>query len=266
MKPLYSFAGRDSFIHRLDPRTKLVFIGCYLVASFFTPYPQVLFLVIIAIIWALGGISPAEYYPFLLFIAPLMAAITLVHTLFVGGPPYFAQVPLGPLTASCSLPGLAGGLEVAFRLATMGVAFIMFSMTTEPFQWGMAMHRSGLPYKVAFMFAFAMRFYPLLTEEFAIVQNATRARGSDALSSLNPLKFFRGAALAVVPLALGALRRSRDIALAMEARGFSFPEATGVRRVIYRDVRLRATDWAIILLSLAGLAALVAARTLGAAG
>jgi hypothetical protein len=38
-----------------------------------------------------------------------------------------------------SRPGLDAGVLVAFRLATMGIPFIIVCMTTDPFDWGMAM-------------------------------------------------------------------------------------------------------------------------------
>ena len=89
MKFLYQFSARQSFVHRLDPRSKLLFILCFLISTFLSPYPWLMPLAIIAIIWLLAGISPLEYLPFLLFMLPLMFAITLVH-LLADGPGRFA--------------------------------------------------------------------------------------------------------------------------------------------------------------------------------
>src|SRR5437773_566637 len=180
MKLLYQFSAGDSFLHRLDPRTKLVFVVCFLISTFLLPHPWVMPLVIIAIIWILGRVSPLEYFVFILFLLPLMTAIVLIH-LLTDGPPYFDARLLGVIPIST--PGWDAGLLVAFRLAAMGIAFIMFSMTTDPFDWGMAMYQSGLNYKVAFMFAFAMRFFPLLQEELVVIRNALSARGYRAIGS-----------------------------------------------------------------------------------
>lgn len=240
MKLLYQFSATDSFIHRLDPRAKLVFTAGYLVAAFLFPVPWLMALAIIFLLWTLGKISPFEYYPFLLFLLPIMVAITIVH-LFINPGPY---LEIGFL--KLSIPGVTLGLNTAFRLAAMGVTFIMFSMTTDPFDWGLSLYRSGLPYKVAFMFAFAMRFFPLLQEEMVVIRNALRARGYDGVHTRNLVKFIQGVGVSVIPLGLSALRRSQDIALAMELRGFSFPEITGVQRVIYRDIRLRPADWGVM--------------------
>jgi energy-coupling factor transport system permease protein len=254
MKFLYQFSAGESFLHRLDPRTKLVVILCFLIATFLLPYPWVMPLVIIAIIWALGRISPLEYLAFLLFLLPLMSAITLVH-LLTDGPPHFETRLLG--LVPLSRPGWDAGVLVAGRLAAMGIAFLMFSMTTDPFDWGMAMYRSGLNYKVAFMFAFAMRFFPLLQEELVVIRNALTARAYRAVGSRNPWVFLRGVAISIMPLGLGALRRSRDIALAMELRGFNYAETVGVERTVFRDIRMRPRDWTVVAASATALLAAV---------
>src|SRR2546422_3971955 len=64
-----------------------------------------------------------------LFLLPLMTAIVLIH-LLTDGPPYFDARLLGVIPIST--PGWDAGLLVAFRLAAMGIAFIMYSMTTDP--------------------------------------------------------------------------------------------------------------------------------------
>jgi energy-coupling factor transport system permease protein len=264
MRPLYTFSGQDSPLHRLDPRSKLLFVVCYLLATFYVPQPWVLFGLIIVIIWVFGRIPPTDYYTFLLLMIPLMIGIMVMHVLFVGGPPYFLTIPVGGLAIHLSLPGVQTGSTLAVRLGTMGVAFTMFAMTTEPFHLGMALYRSGLPYKIAFMFAFALRLFPLIQEEFLVIRSALRARGSAALSSINPLRFFPGVAISAVPLGLGAIRRSQDIALAMELRGLSIPETTGVGRQLYREVKLRPADWALMAAAVLALAALLVVRAVTA--
>src|SRR3989442_8422585 len=69
--------------------------------------------------------------------------------------------------------------------------------------------------------------------------------------------FLRGVAISIMPLGLGALRRSRDIALAMELRGFNYAETVGARRTVFRDIRMRPRDYAVVAVSLLGLVAAV---------
>lgn len=254
MRPLYSFSAGNSPLHHLDARTKLIMVLTYLVLALILPQPWVLFVLLILLTWAFAQISPGQYLPFLLLMAPIIIAIMLVHSFLLGGPPYVFEFQLGFVPIHLSLPGFDTGSTLAFRLGTMGLAFTIFSMTTEPFVLGMALYKWGLNYKIAFMFAFALRFFPLFQEEFIVIQNALKARGSDALERINPLRpysFFRGMAIAIVPMALGAVRRSQDIALSMELRGLNLPEEAGVPRTLYRHIEFRPIDRILIGICLA---------------
>lgn len=258
MRPLYSFSAGKSLFHSLDPRTKLIFSVSTLLATFFVPHPWFFFLGMILFIWIAARISPKEYYQIFFYFIPIMFMMVLMHTVFMNGPPYFwASWQLGPYTMGLSRGGLTIGLTIAFRLATMGTAFMMFAMTTEPYHWGLAMHKAGLPYKIAYMFATAMRFFPLIQEELLTIQSALKARGSAILSSYNIVTFFRGLVTVVIPLVLASVRRSQAIALAMEMRGLSLPEQTGVPRVIYREVKLKPADYVAIFLIVGGLVSLI---------
>lgn len=272
MSAIYSYSGYETWLHRLDPRTKLVFTISYLVLAFLlpspifiggvpVPTPILMFLLIVGIIWFVARISPARYLIFLVYLMPITLGIAFAHTFFLNACPCIA--PGTPILESASIAGLIRGLEIGFRIAAMGVCFLLFSFTTEPFTWGLSMYQAGLPYKGAFMFAFGMRFYPLLQEEFLTISDALKARGSDLLSGMNPFKLVRGMSITAIPLGLGALHRSQNIALSMELRGFSFPEEVGVERVLFRDIRLRPLDWFLIIFWTVVLVAAVVLRLTG---
>ncbi len=250
MKPLYQFSAGDSFAHRLDPRTKLIFVLCYMVAAFIVPEPWWMFLGVIVLLWVLGGITPKDYSVFVVYMLPLMITLTVIQML-VGGKP--GIVILGREIGFLSQAGWDIGIRISFRLLTTGMGFILFSMTTDPFDTGLSLYRSGLKYSISYMFAFALRFFPLLQEELFVIRSALQARAYASVGSKNPITIVKGVTTSVVPLGVGALRRSQDIALAMERRGLGFPTELGIERVIFRDIRLRFWDYVIISLSVIGL-------------
>jgi energy-coupling factor transport system permease protein len=272
VKAIYQYSGTRTPIHALDPRTKLLATLCYLLISFIlpsplragpvvVPVPFVMAMIIVLTIWIVLGVRPWDYLILWVYLFPIVGGITFAHVFFLDGPPY--QAVRGLPWHHVSIPGFFFGLDIGFRIVAMGFAFVLFSMTTDPFHWGLAMYRAGIPYKGAFMFAFGMRFYPLLQEEYFVIRDALKARGSDLLTSMNPVKLINGVAVSAIPLGLGALRRSQNIALAMELRGFSFPEQTGVARVLYRDVRMRTADWLVSAAFVLLLALVLAARLTG---
>jgi energy-coupling factor transport system permease protein len=256
MRPLYQFSAGDSFAHRLDPRTKLIFVVCYMVAAFVVPQPWWMFIAVIFIIWVLGGIKPSAYAIFIVYMAPLMITLTVIQMLTGPKPP--GMMILGYEIPFLSQAGWDIGIRIAFRLLTTGVGFILFSMTTDPFDTGLSLYQSGLPYRISYMFAFALRFFPLLQEELFVIRSALQARAYAAVGSNNPYTIIKGMTTAVVPLGVGALRRSQDIALAMERRGLGFPTELGIQRVIFRDIRLRFWDYIIIAFSVIGLITVIA--------
>ena len=64
-------------------------------------------------------------------------------------------------------------------------------------------------------------------------------------------------AIATVPMALSAVRRSQEIALAMELRGLNIPEEEGITRTLYRHIELRKVDYLMVGFSLTILATVV---------
>jgi energy-coupling factor transport system permease protein len=246
MKPLYQFAAGDSFIHRLDPRTKLIFVILYMVAAFIFPYPWWMFVAVMVLMWIGAGIKPSDYSIFLVYMLPLVFTLTLIQML-IG--PHPGIVIFGKEIPFLSQSGWLAGIRISFRLVTTGMGFILFSMTTDPFDTGMSLYKSGLSYNIAYMFAFALRFFPLLQEELFVIRSALQARAYASIGSRNPITVLKGVVSSVTPLGVGALRRSQDIALAMERRGLGFPAELGTTRVIFRDIHLKFADYFIISIS-----------------
>jgi len=253
VKFLYQYSAGDSFLHRLDPRTKLIFVLCYLAVALIWPgYQLMIFTTLFAILllWFAAGISPKEYWQFLAYLAPIMIALIIVQSV-AGGPPYVnIAFTLGSqFTISISEPGFFLGLGIGLRLATMGVAFMIFAMTTDPFDISLALHKTGVAFKLSFLVGFMLRFLPLIQEELFTIADASKARAYKAMDSKNPLSILRAIIAAMPPLAAGALRRSQNIALAMELRGFSFPTEFGIKRTFLKDIPMKRADYLTIALS-----------------
>jgi len=256
MPAIYSYSAYKTWFHRLDARSKLTFVFCYLLLAFLLPTPIVIagipwptpflmFVLMIFLVWWGARVNPRTYMPFLLYLAPIILGLMFAHTFMLNECPCLNEST--PVLRSMSVAGFLFGTAVAFRLGAMAICFLFFSYTTDPFEWGLSMYKAGIPYKGAFMFASAMRFYPLLQEEFITIQDALKARGSDLLVKwYNPVRLMWGVLTTAIPMGLGGLRRSRNIALSMELRGFSFPEETGVQRQLFRDIQLRPVDYIII--------------------
>jgi len=221
-------------------------MACYLVGVLVVPNYLFLlgaFLFMVFLLWSAGGISPREYGAFLTFLVPLILAITLIQALF--------NWPHGATFWSISwlklsVPGTFLGLSIGLILATMGITFAMFSMTTDPYKIGMVLYKAGVPFKVSFMTSFSLRLLPLLQEELQIIGNAGKLRAYGSFDSKNPIKVLSGLIHAIVPLMIDSLRKSRDIALAMELRHLNAPKELGIKRTFSTEVVLSKRDYVAI--------------------
>jgi energy-coupling factor transport system permease protein len=153
----------------------------------------------------------------------LLAAglLWLPHTGALGG-----DILIGPLVITEDGARLGGRLYVVF-LALYTLALLL-TMTTTPVALieGLTvllapLRRLRLPIdEFALMALLALRFIPTLTEEVELLIKAQTARGADFAHGTLRERAQSLAAL-FVPLLQGALRRAADLAIALEARGYS---------------------------------------------
>ena len=163
---------------------------------------------------------------------------------------------IGPLVITEGGARLGGRLYVVFL--TLYTLALLLTMTTTPVALieGLTMllaplRRLRLPIdEFALMALLALRFIPTLTEEVELLIKAQTARGADfAHGTLRE----RAQSLATlfVPLLQGALRRAADLAIALDARGYT----TEGRQTLLHEGRLTARDYgtlAVVVLVTAG--------------
>jgi energy-coupling factor transport system permease protein len=231
----------------MDPRTKVLIVVAILAMLFVINSPAYSLTVgvgVVIILYMFGRIAPWEYAGLLLLFTPLIVVFTLIQS--VSYHPIGAQelLRLGPV--SMTVEGAQFGLSVSTRLVTMGLTFAMFAMTTNPMDIALAVTSLGIPYRYSYLTSFALRFLPLVQDELDALRGAIAARAHPYAEARNPIKRMAIVVQTMPPLAIGALRRSIDIALAMELRGYS----SRAQRTFLRTLRFTRVD-ALALVALA---------------
>jgi len=212
----------NSFVHKLDPRCKilltLVFISSIFLATSYTGY--FLLALFLSLIIGVAGI------PLLIVlrsIKPLWIILLLtagIHMFMTPGTPW---VSLGPL--SITEEGFRQGIQMSARLVFLIIISSLLTFTTSPIALTDAIERLLSPLKrvnlpvheLAMMMTIALRFVPTLLEETDRIMKAQMARGAD-FSSGNLLRRGQNMVPLLVPLFISAFRRADDLATAMEAR------------------------------------------------
>lgn len=235
---------KDTWVHRLDPRVKLMFIlSLVLIPLFFTDIRYLLAIaLIISPVWISAKI---EIKPILaLIIAVLIFSfVAVIFATF-----YNYDIPtqnilfkLGPLVATDI--GFISGCTLGVRSAIPSLVILILICTTDPAELAKAMMKMKMPLTVAFMMLAALRMVPMVTEEMANISTAQTIRGIDKKGIKGNYRAFK---LATLPLMINSLRRSRTMGLAIESKGF------GKRawKEYYQDFSFNKVDYAVLILTI----------------
>jgi energy-coupling factor transport system permease protein len=116
-------------------------------------------------------------------------------------------------------------LSIAFTLRFFVImsAFSFFFMTTSADDLGLALDQIHVPYVVSFTFTTAVRLVPTMALDAQTVVDAQRSRGLE-LDKGNFMKRVRNYIPILIPLIISAIRRSVELAEALESRAFGASE------------------------------------------
>jgi len=234
------FKRVSSPIHRLDPRTKFVLSSVIFgLAIMFTELLPLLLLFFFQIpLVSLAGVKK-EWFRSLK--GGLLLALMIFITNFI----------VGSISAGWSLTGdvLTYSTAMALRFLVITASFSIFFLTTSPDDLGLALEQAHLPYEFCFAFTTAVRFVPVLAYEAQTIVDAQKARGLE-LEKGNFLKRVKNYIPILIPLIVGAIRRSMEMAEAMESRAFGAEK----KRTNLFILKMRPLDHLVLSFSLVTLA------------
>lgn len=222
-------------IHNLDPRIKFIYVcAIFAVAiSFWEILPLiVLFLMQVPFV-LLAGVK-REWLNSMRGAAFLATVIFLTN--FVTS--YFSA---GYVITAKNVENAAA---MTLRFVVLVESFSVFFLTTSPDHLGLALEQTHVPYEFVFAFTTAVRFVPVLAEEAQSIMDAQKARGLE-LERGNFLKRIRNYIPILIPLIVSAIRRSLELAEAMESRAWG---ATKKRTNLY-VLKMHRGDFALIGIS-----------------
>lgn len=221
---LGQFFPGNSFLHRRDPRIKILSALLFIVTVFLCDSLlafALLLVVTVGMIFFSGvpakivlkGLKP------LLFI---LAFTTVYHVFFYNGERLLWDLGFVQIYWEGILYALVMAIRIVALLVGSGV---LMTYTTSPIMLTDGIERLLSPLKkvhlpvheFAMMMTIALRFIPTLIEETDKIMNAQKARGAD-FSSGGLIKRIRALIPVLIPLFISAFRRAGDLAVAMECR------------------------------------------------
>lgn len=226
------FRKVHSPIHNLDPRMKFIYVCAVFVAAIlFSKLIPLIALFLLPIPFVLLAGVQKEWLRSLrgaAFLATFIFLINIATTFFTSG--YVIT------TAT-----IENAAAMTLRFVVLVESFSVFFLTTSPDHLGLALEQTHVPYEFAFAFTTAVRFVPVLAEEAQTIMDAQKARGLE-LEKGGFLKRIRNYVPVLIPLIVSAIRRSLELAEAMESRAWG---ATKKRTNLYA-LRLHRGDFALL--------------------
>lgn len=212
----------DSWIHRLDARTKIIATLLYIIELFVVNNFWG-FLIAAAALLIVIAVSkvPMKFILRGLTAVFLIILFTFVLNVFMVDGRILWQWRFLKITYE----GLMRAFFMAVRLVLLIIGSSIMTLTTKPIELTDGLEKLlkpfskiGLPsHEIALMMTIALRFIPTLMEETDKIIKAQQARGAD-FESGNILQRAKSLIPILVPLFVSSFRIAQDLALAMEAR------------------------------------------------
>jgi len=245
----------NSFVHKLDPRSKLIFVFVFIAIVFLAnnavTYALLLLFTLLAVL-----VSRIRLYFLINGLKPIIFLVIFTFLLHL----FFTQE--GDLLWKWKFieiyeEGLRQGIFISIRFLVLVFITSILTLTTSPISITDGMEvllnpfkRFKLPvHELALMMSISLRFIPTLMDETDKILKAQMARGSD-ISSGTVKERIKAVVPLLIPLFVSAFKRAEDLAIAMEVRGYRGGEG----RTRYRQLKWDWRDTTIMML-----AALVAA-------
>jgi len=244
----FSYVPGRSFLHRLDPRTKLLSTMLLsIVVLRASDFQDIAALSSVFLVFSLPAKLGIRHHfkalrPMLLF----FLFIFLVQSMFSGGESIFSMGMLG-----ISYEGLWKGALVTSRFILLVLFASLLISTTSPALLTLGIEKMLRPlplsllgissHDLAIMMSISMRFVPLLHISLEQIAQAQVSRGMDLRR--NPLK---GVSSLAVPMVHSTLRMAEDMSMAMESRCYQ-----GIYRTSMFELKMHKEDLSSLLIVVA---------------
>lgn len=241
---LFRYHAKNSFLHRLDPRTKLLMLLTVSAVSLLFSSLTVLALIFLfEVLLACGSRIVTRFFLALTLVSPLLVLVIVLDSLFskVASGPVWFSAQIGFLHPEVTTGGMLFAVAMGLRLLALFGISILFIMTTSPDGFVRSLRGMGLPPILTFSLSYALRSTTALTGDTRQIMDAQRSRGLE-LDRGSLLKNPGRLAALFIPVTISLLKRSAHTADAMQARGYhpSMPQSC------YRSQKFGRPDAAMI--------------------
>ena len=215
----------DSFIHRMDPRSKLISAIWFIILIFMatTWWTYGLLIAVVLLSTVLSKIPLKFYLNSLKPLALLLFITVIFQLIFSQGETVLFEFGWVNITQE----GLIAAIKIILRFVLIVMMSTILTLTTTPLEIADGIESLLKPLKklkvpvqeIALILSISLRFVPTLMQETEKIMNAQRSRGVD-FSSGNLIQRMKKVVPLLIPLFISSIDRADQLAVAMTARGY----------------------------------------------
>jgi energy-coupling factor transport system permease protein len=251
----FEYIPGDDFFHRRDPRVKILIaviivimsvwfndpvwlIGLYCGLLIFLRIARIPLMKVLAFIRSIAPVA-ALYLLFNLILPPVVVEDPLVMFYII----FWTIPPLWPV----SVESLTWGIGALFRFLTILTVIRTVLMLTPIRDLILALVKFRVPPEFALAVSIGFGYLPVMIDENRRIKEAQQARGWE-YEFRNPARRFSALLLKMlIPSIANSMRRTQDIATAIESRGFGYNLRA---RTYLHEIKMKAGDYLIIVILL----------------
>jgi energy-coupling factor transport system permease protein len=251
MKEIMQYINRNSFLHSMNPLSKIAVVAGVIILSVSTTSSKVLALMVLGIFLASlkAGLHQEllRQLKLLIFLSLTMVMLTVLT--LKSGETVGYLIPSGIFTTGGIVPITTGALDfgavLSLRFFAMLFAFQLLVVTTKPSDLMKALLVIHIPVDYVLMFIIALRFIPSLQVEGQRIHEAQLARG------YNPGKGLRGKAKSLkpllIPLVANSLGRTKVLGLTMDMRGYRSRRSVESGKLVWNKTDFAAVGFVAVI-------------------
>ena len=216
----------QSFVHRCDPRTKILFLIAYIVSVFLCKnfYSLGMCALVFLIVASCSGVPFKSLLRSVKAVLFLLVFTSILNLFFHSGETVLFSWKFIKITKEA----VYFTIFFAVRLFLLVLSSAILTLTTTPVALTDGIESLLKPLKyirfpvheLALIMSIALRFIPILTDETGRIMNAQKARGAD-FETGGLIKRVKAIIPILIPLLISAFRRADELGDAMDARCYS---------------------------------------------
>lgn len=253
----------NTFVHRLDPRVKLIFTIFFIIALFLAKHllSYVVLIAVLVLCISVSKIKPKALFKGMKPVLFLVAITGILNLFYTSGDPIWQWGFL-----KITVEGIWAAIFMILRIVMLICCTFLLTYTTSPIMLTDGLENLLSPLKkikvpvheLSMMMSIALRFIPTLIEETDKIMSAQRARGAD-FDTGNLFQKAKALVPLLVPLFVSSFRRADELAVAMECRCYH----GGDGRTRLKELHYTGKDICVLIFSVFMCAGIWALRHLG---